>query len=333
MNFHRLSLNFEFIFKTVPLRLNNSQNKSSGSFEINTKSVFLCLCLFLSSHWSYSNEKSFPAKNINSIVIQVPLLSLKVKQSNSSVYTLKTAGNLDIQIEKSKLFIKSKSFSSKNAWSNKNKWKKHHLEISGPSKNLQVFSFSSDISVSNWISAVFISSFNSQIKSVNTKGAWKISLKKGTVNMTRHKSPLKLKAFQANFTLNSSEGDFDFQLNEGAITLLKSRGRMNFTSDKSKIKLTNFKGKLKGFSRLGEIQARIQADNVDVSTEEGSIKLHLIGQGPKIKAYTETGKVYVPKYFYKKFSGKSTLANGRIKAKIKKGSVSVKTERGNIYIN
>ena len=331
--FHWLSLNFEFAFKAFRFQMNNNKNKNSHSFKINTKPIFLCLCLFLTSHWSYSNEKSFPAKNINSIVIQAPLLSLTVKQSNSSVYTLKGAENLDIQIEKSKLFIKSQNFSSKTVWGGKNKGKKTHLEISGPSKSLQIFSFSSDISVSNWTQAVFISSFNSLIKSVNTKGAWEISLKKGNINMTRHKSPLRLKAFQAHFTLHSSEGDFDFRVNEGLITLLKSKGSMNFTSNKSKVKLKHFKGNLTGFNRLGEIQARIQADNVDVSTEEGPIKLYLIGQGPKIKAYTETGKIYVPKYFYKKFSGKSTLAKGQIKARIKKGSVSAKTEQGNIYIN
>ena len=221
----------------------------------------------------------------------------------------------------------------KKAWEQNNKEEKIHLEISGPSKRLKIFSFSSNISVSNWTQAVFISSFNSEIKSVNTKGAWQITLKTGNINMTKHNSPLKLKAFQANFKLNSGKGDFDFQVNEGRITLTKSSGHMSFMSDKSKIKLTRFKGNLTGFNRLGEIQARIQADNVDVSTKQGPIKLYLWGQGPKIKAYAETGKIYAPKYFYKKFSGKSTLAKGQIRSKITKGSVSAKTEQGNIYIN
>ncbi|MDE0092294.1 MAG: hypothetical protein OXN83_03295 [Oligoflexia bacterium] len=289
--------------------------------------------LFFIPYPCLGNDKVFPAKDIKSIHIQVPRLNLKVTPSDSPVHTVKGTKGLDCKVEKEALVIKSQDFSSKKAWSNKNKEKPLELEISGPSKNLQIFSLFSDISISNWSQPVFISSFKSQIKSVNTKGSWHISLKEGAVNMKKHKSPLSVKAFKIHFNLNHSEGHFNFQVNEGKIAIKRSKGRMNFMSDKSKIQLTQFIGNLKGFNRLGEIRATIQADQVDISTEEGAVRFYFIKQGPKITAYTETGKIYAPRYFYKKFSGKSTQASGRIKAKIKKGYVSVKTERGNIYIN
>ena len=278
-------------------------------------------------------EKVFSAKDISSLIIQVPSFNLKIKQSKSSVYILKGATALNCQIEKGQLFIKSPDFSSKKAWSGKNTKKSLNLEILGPSKDLQIFSFVSDISISNWTQAVFISSVKGKIKSSHTKGSWKISLTEGTVNMARHKGSLKLKALQARLKLNKSEGDFDFQVNEGRITIQESKGRVSFTNDKPKIQLTQFAGDLKGFSRLGSIQASLQANEVDVSTEEGAIKLYFLKQGPKVKAYTEKGKIYAPKYFYKKFSGKSTYVSGRMRSKTKQGQVSVKTERGNIYIN
>ena len=298
----------------------------------NNKNSWLFWLIFISFP-ALASKKSIPAKGIKSITIQAQQLNLKLQHSKSSHYSLKWTGDLNFQVEKEKLIAQSKNFSSKSAWTDKNKEKSIDLTITGPSKKLQIFSKNSNLSISDWIQSVFISSFKSQIKSVNTKGSWEISLKEGTLNMTKHKSPLNIKAFQANLKLSHSEGSFDFQVNEGKITVKKSKGSVYFNNDKSKIRLTQFKGSLKGFSRAGAVQASIQADSVDVSTEEGNIRLYFIQQGPKVRAYTERGKIYAPRYFYKKFSGKSTRVSGNIKAKINKGNVSVKTERGNIYLN
>ena len=314
-------------------RKTEQQTEFSNRIPISKKLLLLVIGQFLASYPVMGAEKVFPSKDINSLIIQVPSLNLKVKQSNSPNYTLKGSEGLDFQIETGKLFIKSQDFSFQKAWSNKNAKKSLNLEISGPSKDLQVFSFVSHISISGWTQPVFISSFKSQITSNHTKGSWQISLKEGAVNMTKHKSPLKIKSLQARLNINRSEGDFDFQVNEGKITVRKSKGQVSFTNDKSKIQLTQFIGSLKGFSRLGSIRAGIQANQVNVSTEEGTVRLYFIKQGPKVKAYTEKGKIYAPKYFYKKFSGKSTHVSGQMKSTIKKGQVSVKTERGNIYIN
>ena len=119
----------------------------------------------------------------------------------------------------------------------------------------------------------------------------------GAVNMTKHKSPLKVKSLQTHLKLDRSEGNFDFQVNKGKITVKKSKGRVSFTNDKTKIQLTQFIGDFKGFSKLGSIQAGIQANTVDVSSEEGAIRLYFIKQGPRVKAYTEKGKIYAPKIF------------------------------------
>ena len=297
------------------------------------KLLLLLICQFCIFGPVFGAEKIFPAQDIKHLIIQAPSIHLKIQHSNSSNYILKGVEDLNFQIEKGKLSIKSKDFSSEKAWSGKNTKKSLNLEISGPSKDLQIFSFLSNISISNWTQTVFISSFKSKIKSSNTRGSWKISLKEGTVNMTKHKGPFQLKALQAYLKLDKSEGNFNFQINEGKITIRRSKGQVSFTNDKPKIQLTQFTGDIKGFSRLGPIQASIQANEVDVSTEEGSIRLYFLKQGPKVKAYTEKGKIYAPKYFYKKFSGKSTYVSGQIKSKIKKGQVSVKTERGNVYIN
>ena len=297
------------------------------------KLLLISVCQFFMFSTAKGTEKNFPAKDIKALVIQVPSLNLKVKQSNSPFYKLKGSEALDFQIIKERLFIKSKDFSSKKSWSDKNSKKSFNLEISGPSSSLQIFSFLSDISISGWLKPVFISSFKAQIKANNTKGAWQISLKEGKINMTRHKSPLKIKAFQTHLRLVKSEGKFDFQLNEGKITIKNSKGQVNFINDKPKIQLTQFAGTLKGFSRLGAVHASLQANELDVSTEKGVVRLYFIKQGPKVKAYTEEGKIYAPKYFYKKFSGKSSLVSGRIRSDIKKGQAVVKTERGNIYIN
>ena len=311
-------------------RLNTNRGFNRKRFKIFLLILSGPFCLF---PFAKGAEKSWPAKDITKLVIQAPSLNLKVKTSSSPIYNLKGAEGLDFQLEQGKLLIKSQNFSSKQAWSDKKTKKSLNLEISGPSKPLQIVSFSSNISISGWTKPVFISSFKADIKANNTKGAWQISLKKGNINMTQHKSALKVKSLQTRLKLDKSAGSFDFQVNEGKITIKNSKGQVNFTNDKAKIQLTQFTGSFKGFSRSGAVQAGIQANEVDVSTEEGLVRLYFIKQGPLVKAHTEEGKIYAPKYFYKKFSGKSTSVSGRIRSKLKKGQVSVKTERGNIYIN
>ena len=97
--------------------------------------------------------------------------------------------------------------------------------------------------------------------------------------------------------------------------------------------MTKFKGNLKGFNHSGEVRGVVQAGEVDLFSKEGTLRMSFVGQAPRIRAYTERGKIYAPRYLHKKFSGASIEVLGRIKGSVKKGTVSLTSDTGNIYIN
>ena len=287
--------------------------------------------LFIPIHLLWGEQKNFPAKEVKSIIIKVPHLNLKITNKNSSLYTIKWTGELSFQNKKNILSFYSKDFYSKKDFESPKK--PIRMEISGPSANLKLFTFSLQAFFSHWIKPVFISSFKGRLKAIQNKGPWEISLKEGIVNMHKHQGSLTGKAFNVNYFITSCEGNFKFHLNEGILNLKNSRGSLHWTTDKTKIKLTQFKGNITGSSQSGSIQASLQAETVNMTSKEGPIRIHFIGHAPQIKAWTEKGKIYGGRYLHKQFLGKSTKVSGRIKGTIKKGAVSLKSETGNIYLN
>ncbi len=281
----------------------------------------------------FGEPGAFPSKDIKSIVIKATRLNLTVKHKRSGFYTVKSSGSLSLRKEKGALIAQSKNFYSKKVWRDGSFKQIPFLEISGPSAPVRVFSFFSQSSFFRWAQPVFISSLKGQIKAVQTKGAWEISLKRGSVDIHRHQGDLTVQGFHLRHFLRSSQGKFNFYINEGLLSAQKSKGKLNFTTDKAKIQLTQFKGSLKGFSQSGAIIAKIQPKTAELSSKEGPIRVSFMGQAPSITAYTEKGQIYGASYLHKQFSGKSTKVSGRIRGSLKKGKASLKSETGNIYIN
>lgn len=295
--------------------------------------VFFALFFIFTCNSLYGEEKTFPAREIQSIVIKAAHLNLKVKKNPSAILMIKWTRGFSFQVKEGILTIESNDFATKKLWNSKSSKIVLNLEISGPAVPVKLFSFSSQSSFSNWTKPVFVSGFKGSIEGVKNKGPWELSLKEGKVDIRQHQGPLSVKGFRVSYLLSLSKGNFHFHINEGHLKVKKSEGKLNFITNKAEIKLTQFKGSLKGFSQSGEVNVAIQPEEVELSSGEAVMRVHLMKQAPKIKAYTESGKIYGPKYLYKKFSGKSTEVSGQIKGSLKRGTVYLKSDTGNIYIN
>lgn len=295
--------------------------------------TFFALSLLTVSSLSFAEQQKIPVQEIRSIVIKALHLDLKVKKNSSKFYTIKWTGNLSLKNTNKILSIQSSNFNSKKLWNSPVPKTLPVLEISGPSLPIQLYSFFSKSDFSHWTKPVFISSFKGHIKASKSKSPWEISLKEGSIHVHQQKGPLSVKGFNVNLSLNSSEGDFQFFLNEGQLRVKKSKGALNFITDKAKIHLTQFKGSLEGSSQSGAVTATIQPETVNLFTDKSPLRISFMGQAPRITAYTEKGKIYGARHLYKQFSGKSTKVSGRVRGSVKKGTVSLKTETGNIYIN
>ena len=295
--------------------------------------LFACLPLF-GQLKQLGQQKTFPSKEIKSILIKTMNLNLKIKKVDSILYTIKWTGDLFFQTNEGILTIQSSGFNSKRSWDVPSSKNFVTLEISGPARPVQLFAFSSKISFSQWTKPVFISSFKGNIKTLNTKGPWEISLKEGNINIHQHQGSLSVQGFHLKNLLTSSKGYFQFYINEGLLKMKKSKGELHFTTDKADIQLTQFKGSLKGFSQSGAITSTVQPETVELFTKKSPLRVYFMGQqAPMLTAYTEKGRIYGPRYLHKQFSGKSTTVSGRIRGSLKKGKVFLKSKTGNIYIN
>ncbi|MBC6416024.1 MAG: hypothetical protein GDA46_06525 [Bdellovibrionales bacterium] len=293
------------------------------------KIIFLLLMFpFL----SLAGEKSWSIKEIKSILIQVENLKLQFQEKQSSSYHLTWKGKLSFKNEKGQLHIQSQNFSSKNSWSDSKT--KVEIILSGPSLPVSIFASFSEITFSLWKSPVFISSFNGRIKMENTSSDWNISLQEGHIDTFKHRGLLKLRSVQTDLNLTESEGTFDLQINEGKLNLIKTKGKLVFNSNKLFVHLKFFEGDIKGFTHFGQVIASAKPNEVNIQTREALIRFYVMGQGPQVEAYTQTGFIYAPKYLNKRFRGKSVKVSGRIRSTLnKKGNINLKTETGKIYIN
>ena len=241
---------------------------------------------------------------------------------------------MSFNLDSGLLTIESDNFTSVSAGDTKSVKNVIVLNISGPAVPLKLFASSSNISISHWTETVFISSFKGTLKGLKNRGPWNVSLKTGNLDIQEHQGALVAKCFRGNQRITKSSGTFHLHINEGSLKIIQTSGDLNFITNKAKIKLTKFKGNLKGFSHSGEIRGVVQAKEVDLSSKEGSLRMSFIGQAPRIRAYTERGRIYAPRYLHKKFSGTSTEVSGRIKGPVKKqGAVSLTSDTGNIYLH
>ncbi len=293
----------------------------------------IAFLLFYLPWHSFGAQKSIPAKEIQAISIKIPQVNLKVKHVPSSLYIMKWDGKLSFQTKKGVLLIQSPDFNSRRAWHEPSSSSVVDIEISGPSKALQLFSFSSQSLFSDWAKALFISSFKGNIKAIRTKGFLDINLKKGTFSLTRHKGPARVKAFYAEGLLSSSDGDFEFQLNEGRLKVKQSKGILSWITNRAEVRITQFEGDVKGFSQSGAVTARLQPGTAELTTGDSPLRVSFIRRSPKITAQVENGRIYGARGLGRSFSGKSTQISGWLKGAFKKGSVLLKSETGSIYIN
>ena len=289
-----------------------------------------CVFLFIIPFLSLAEEKKWSVNELKSIVIHSKGLKLKFQEKKSDFYHLTWKGDFSFKNKDGKLKVESQDFQSKKSWSDFKT--KAEITFSGPSLPVEVFASVSDISFFNWKSPVFISSFKSEIRLIKTKADWNISLYEGQINIKNHKGSLKLKSFKSFLSLFGSQGNFDFQVNEGRLKVKKSQGRLVFVGNKLNVQVSYFNGDIEGFTQSGEFRASVKPGNMDIQTGEAPIRVYFMGQGAYVNAYTE-GYIYAPKYFYKKFEGKSMTVSGRIRSDIKKGSAKLKSESGKIYIN
>ena len=288
---------------------------------------FFCfLSLFIFS--AFAEVTVIPSKEVKQILVKGPHWSLNFKHSKGP-YKFELEGPATLQSVEGKVEVLSNNYKIKN----KAKAKKCSLNVTGPSVPLSLFVFQGNIQVSHWQKEVFIFSQQAKIQGSKNKGPWELSIKRGSIKLDQFTGSLTAKGFHLDIDLKKLKGDFQIQFNEGHLKMAKGEGTITYTTDKGNVVIKNWKGDVAGESVSGSINGFITPGTVRVFSKKGSIAMNFLSSRPLIEAFSESGRIRSPRYMNKKYAGKSLTVTGRLRGTGKQeGEVSLKTDRGDIYI-
>lgn len=280
---------------------------------------------------SQNETTNIPSKEVKQIVIKGSHWILNFKKAKGSSYTFDLKGPMAKQILIQSLEgiveIASDTVSEKQEG-------KNILNVTGPGAPLSLFVLQGKIHISHWTKPVFIFSRDIEIEGSANKGSWQLSSNKGKIKLNRFEGELEARGFHLNIDLKKLKGDFLFQFNEGWLKANDGEGKLTYTTDKGDTVIKNWKGNITGESVSGSLRGvSLKPDTVQINSKKGVIAMNFTDSRPLIDAFSGEGRIRSPRYMNKKYAGKSLAVTGRLRGNGKRaGKVSLKTERGDIYI-
>ena len=269
-----------------------------------------------------------PSEEVNQIVVKGSHWKLNFKHSKGP-YRFELEGPANLQSIEGTLKAISDNYKIKD----RGKGKQCSLNVTGPSASLSLFVFQGKIQISHWQKPVFIFSQQAEIQGSKNKGSWELSVKRGNLKLNQFTGSLTAKGFNLDMDLKKLKGDFQIQFNEGRLKTAKGEGTITYTTDKGNVVIKNWKGDVVGESVSGSLRGFLTPGRVHIFSKKGSITMSFLSSRPLITAFSESGRIRSPKYMHKKYAGKSLTVTGRLRGQGKQeGDVSLKTDRGDIYI-
>lgn len=273
---------------------------------------------------------NIPSEEVKQIIVKGSHWILNFKKAKGP-YTFELKGPAAMQDSikpiEGTLEIVSNNLSEKSV-------KKNILNIKGPSVPLSLFVLHGNIHISHWESPVFIFSKDIKMEGFSNKGSWQLSLNKGKVKLNRFTGDMEVRGFHLNMNLENLNGNFLMEFNEGQLKTKNGEGKLTYTTDKGNLIIKNWKGGLTGESVSGSLRGlSLKPDTVQINSQKGLIAMSFADSRPLIDAFSGEGRIRAPRYMNKKYAGKTLAVTGRLRGTgNKEGKVSLKTERGNIYI-
>lgn len=301
---------------------------------LKNKKWFLFFILFFSlPGWGKISQRktiTIPQKEVSQIVVKGSHWILNFKTAKGPYkFDLKGPLTKQILIEsiEGTVEITSDIISQKQV-------EKNILNVTGPGVPLSLFVLKGKFHISHWTKPVFVFSQNIEIEGSANKGSWQLSLNKGKIKLNRFEGELEARGFRLNMDLKDLKGDFLFQFNEGQLKANRGEGELVYTTDKGNTILKNWKGNITGESVSGSLKGiSLKPDTIQINSKKGVIAMNFSGSRPSVDAFSGEGRIRSPRYMNKKYAGKSLAVTGRLRGNGKQeGKVSLKTERGDIYI-
>ncbi len=329
------------------------------------KVILLSVSLFLSCFYSTAEEGkpfirkyklSSEVKNIRIQAHQAHIRLLKMNKGNTqNALKVQYRTPLKMEEDNSTLVISENDFPNKEAAGRVWKNKKPLMIVWVPKLPVQVAVFGGKVEINKfWKTSVSIfTSGKGSVFTKNTEGNMHISQNTGDIKVDSHKGQLTIQSENSHIFLQSCKGKIKVNSFKGRLTVKKSigqlsvrsfatlltvnrfTGRLDFHQEKGDVRLKPMIGSVFGYSKEGAVRGVIQANEVNIETHTGKIKLNLPNSQAWVTAETWEGRIFTPIYFNRIKTGGMDRSKGRLRGKgsKRKGNVSLKSHSGSIRVS
>lgn len=311
--------------------------------------------LFLISQAALSAVTEIPVKGGEKILISVPAADFKIHGQSGKVLRVnlnaEASEDFALRREGNQIRIEPKE-ASQNGFLTKPSPKKHVIEISGPSLNLEIHAFEGQIHLNKWNKEALLHLQKGHIVSRDGSGSLIAHAQTGEIEVFNHQGRLEVDSYKANISVQNLNGDADLESFLGETEVNKAKGFLSLNQGQGSSKITDSSGTLqfelaKGILNVrgfqGRVEGQTQEGPVNVSMSTGS-EINIRSQNARVTVHADSksgaylnlatveGQIYVPNYLRVSRDGSQKYLKGRLKGESRKGSVLVRSQEGVIVI-
>lgn len=252
------------------------------------------------------------------------------------------------------LFIKMQEYSDKKEWKEalvkapKNK----PIEFIGAPVPVEIQLREGQVNSHKWSKELKISLGKGKVTSVGGSASLSIQLQNGDASVQDQSAKLVADVYKGNLNVRNLQGDLEGSVFSGTMNIEKSKGFMLVTTTQATAKVLQssgtlqfenvkgslvtqqFKGRVDGQTGVGSVSLGILPDtDVHLKSQSGRVSVQTApGSGAMLNLVSAEGDIQVPGELRVQRSATEKSVRGRMRGKVQKGSIMVRSQEGNILV-
>lgn len=229
--------------------------------------------------------------------------------------------------------------------------KKRSIELVGPAVPLEIHLFEGQVVLTKWTKDALVHVQKGKVILKDNSGLVTAHVQKGEIQALDHQGKLTIDSYSANAVIKNLNGDLSlenfsgdsviekakgaFSLNQsqGSLKITGSSGSMNFEIGKAQLTSSGFAGRIEGQTQDGPVTITLGPESeVRVSSQSGRVTVSGGGQGAYVNVASVEGDVFAPNYLKVSRDTTGKSLRGRLRGDSQKGSISVRSQEGAIFI-
>lgn len=164
------------------------------------------------------------------------------------------------------------------------------------------------------------------------QGQFKVDIAQAQLNVRNLQGDLDAHILSGDLFIEKSKGQLRLNQSQGSGKILNSAGSLQFETNKAVYTVESFGGRIDGQSQEGALQLKLVADfdaHIKTTTARSSVQ---VPKGMLINALTQEGELIAPTGMSTAKEGSSKSLRGRVPGDAARGSVTLRSQEGGIFL-